>query len=100
MRSQVWWEERIYIIYMYVCGCVTLRNVNEMRNVISVRNAQCDKHKHACSSHLNYYNGRRRGQSEMSSYPEEDEAEGKDDGRKLSERAPDVDKTSSCCRGM
>ena len=35
-------------VYIYVCGSVMLRNVNEMHSAISLRTAQCDKCKHAC----------------------------------------------------
>ena len=35
-------------VYIHVCGSVTLRNVNEMRNAISVRNTRCEMRKHAC----------------------------------------------------
>ena len=59
---------------MYVCGSVTLRNVNEMHNAMNVSTL-------ADACYVDYHNDRR-GQSEMPSYPEEEEAKGKDDGRK------------------
>ena len=73
----------VYIyIYICVCGSVTLRNVNEMRNAIS---APADAPPTFMSPReLTINDGRRRGQSETPTpvYPAEEEAEGKNNRRR------------------